>query len=56
MPQRSWDTTIWVADSARIRAELGWEPRTSLEQGLVATAEWLKAAGAAIREKYTFRH
>jgi UDP-glucose 4-epimerase len=52
MPQRTWDTKVWVADSARIRAELGWEPRTSLEQGLTATVEWLMKAGTAVREKY----
>lgn len=56
MPQRTWDTKVWVADSARIRTELGWEPETSLEQGLAATAEWLEAADAAVCERYGVSH
>jgi dolichol-phosphate mannosyltransferase len=56
MPQRTWDTKTWVADSAEIRAELGWEPRTSLEQGLKATAEWLEATDAVVRERYAVSH
>lgn len=56
MPQRTWDTKVWVADSTRIRTELGWEPRTSLEQGLEATAKWLTKADAKVREKYIFQH
>ena len=55
MPQRTWDTKVWVADAARIRAELDWKPRTSLEQGLATTAEWLERADAAVREKYVIR-
>jgi UDP-glucose 4-epimerase len=39
---RSWDTGVWVADSTRIR-ELGWAPRTSLTDGIVAMARWLDA-------------
>jgi UDP-glucose 4-epimerase len=52
MPQRTWDTKVWVADSVRIRTELGWEPKTTLEQGLAATAEWLEKADTVVREKY----
>ena len=33
MPDRAWDTIAWVADSRKIRDELGWEPRFDLEQG-----------------------
>jgi nucleoside-diphosphate-sugar epimerase len=43
MPARSWDTTVWVSDCTRIRAELGWEPRWSLEEGFQALVEWLGA-------------
>jgi nucleoside-diphosphate-sugar epimerase len=52
MPQRTWDTEVWVADPARIRRELGWEANTSLEQGLAITAEWLEKAGAVVRKRY----
>jgi nucleoside-diphosphate-sugar epimerase len=31
------------ADTTRIRAELGWEPRTTLEEGLRAQWEWATA-------------
>jgi UDP-glucuronate 4-epimerase len=35
------------ADTARIRADLGWEPRTALEDGLRAQWEWASARVAA---------
>jgi UDP-glucose 4-epimerase len=43
LPGRSWDTDCWVADSARIRRELGWMSRTDLRQGMVETLAWLRA-------------
>jgi dolichol-phosphate mannosyltransferase len=43
MPRRPWDTSVWLADSRRIRAELGWEARVPLEEGLRATVEWFRA-------------
>lgn len=49
MEDRSWDTTTWVGDPSRIAAELGWRATTSLEEGLAATAEWLRSAAAADR-------
>lgn len=42
MQNRGWDTNVWVADSRKIRAELGWEPRFTLEQGLEATVHWFR--------------
>jgi UDP-glucose 4-epimerase len=50
MPDRSWDTETWVANPARIRAELGWEPRIGLEDGLARTLDWLRRE--APRERY----
>lgn len=35
------------ADTTRIRADLGWEPRTSLEDGLRAQWDWARARVAA---------
>lgn len=31
------------SDNARVRAELGWEPSTTLKEGLAATYEWVYA-------------
>jgi UDP-glucose 4-epimerase len=43
MDDRSWDTTIWLSDSRRARATLGWEPRYTFEQGFQAFLDWLGA-------------
>ena len=43
MMGRAWDATSWVADNRRIQAELGWQPRTDLAEGLRRTAAWLSA-------------
>jgi len=43
MPNRSWDTSVWVADSGLIRRELGWRPRFDFESGFRRTAEWFSA-------------
>jgi nucleoside-diphosphate-sugar epimerase len=43
MPPRIWDTAVWVSDSRRIGAELGWQPRVELEAGLRATLDWFQA-------------
>lgn len=42
LPGRTWDTDIWVANNSKIRRELGWEPKYSLEAGLRATLSWLE--------------
>jgi dolichol-phosphate mannosyltransferase len=43
MPNRMWDTTSWVADSRKIKRELGWEPSHAFEAGLAATIDWFRA-------------
>jgi dolichol-phosphate mannosyltransferase len=43
MPPRMWDTNVWLSDSRRIRAELGWEPRVTLEAGLRSTVDWFRS-------------
>jgi nucleoside-diphosphate-sugar epimerase len=39
-PRREGDAVRTAADTSRIRAELGWEPRTSFEEGLAAQWRW----------------
>ena len=42
MPNRQWDTDVWVAENTTIRRELGWQPRFTLEEGFGKTIEWLR--------------
>ena len=41
MEQRAWDTPTWVANTARTRAELGWNASTTFEDGFRRTTAWL---------------
>jgi nucleoside-diphosphate-sugar epimerase len=43
MPERDWDTDVWVCDPTSIAANLGWTARCSLEEGIGKFAEWLEA-------------
>jgi nucleoside-diphosphate-sugar epimerase len=43
MPPHSWDTNVWVANPAKIKAEYGWSPQTDLRRGLPSFATWLQA-------------
>jgi dolichol-phosphate mannosyltransferase len=42
MPDRHWDTTVWVADSRKLQSELGWRPTVRFEVGFRRMAEWFK--------------
>ena len=42
MPQRAWDTTIWVADPRAADQVLGWRATTSLHEGLRRLGAWLR--------------
>jgi UDP-glucuronate 4-epimerase len=46
-PRREGDPARTAADTARIRADLGWEPETSFEEGLAAQWRWAAARVAA---------
>jgi UDP-glucuronate 4-epimerase len=46
-PRREGDAARTAADTSRIRADLGWEPETSFEEGLVAQWRWAAARVAA---------
>lgn len=41
MNPRSWDTSTWVADIARIKERLDWEPRNTFKDGFKKFAHWL---------------
>lgn len=41
MPDRQWDSTIWVADSSKANERLGWRPTVSLSDGLKRLSAWL---------------
>ena len=51
MPARQWDTQVWVSDNSKIRNELGWQPRFTLEQGLRETIDWLKENPAFLNRR-----
>jgi nucleoside-diphosphate-sugar epimerase len=51
MPDRGWDTAIWVADSSRLRERLGWRSEIDLDHGLQLTADWL-AASPFLKTRY----
>ncbi|HTB21273.1 MAG TPA: NAD-dependent epimerase/dehydratase family protein [bacterium] len=42
MPKRHWDHADWYADPSKARRVLGWRARTSLDEGLAKTAEWMR--------------
>lgn len=43
MPQRKWDVSHWYANVEKAAAQLGWRPRTSLEDGFQQTVAWFRA-------------
>lgn len=42
MPDRRWDTTVWVADSQRIQSQLGWQPGHTFDHGFRKTVRWFR--------------
>lgn len=42
MPNRKWDTSVWVANNERIRRELGWTPSHATKDGFMRTIQWFK--------------
>jgi UDP-glucose 4-epimerase len=42
MPDRAWDTSVWVADNRAIRSALGWEPRYGFADGFRETVQWFR--------------
>jgi UDP-glucuronate 4-epimerase len=44
-PDQPGDVPVTCADVSLARADLGYEPRTPLEEGLARFAAWLRAPG-----------
>lgn len=42
MPSRDWDVTDWYANIGKVRAHMGWSPRTDFREGLLKTAAWFR--------------
>lgn len=42
LPARAFDVPVSILDNALAKAELGWEPRVSMEEGVVRTVEWMR--------------
>jgi len=54
--QRSWDTKTWVSCTDRIRHDLQWEPRISLDEGLRTMTAWLRDADDEVARLYEAAH
>ena len=50
MPSRQWDVTDWYANITEVRQRIGWQPRTTFEDGLLKTAAWFR--GLTNKEEY----
>jgi dolichol-phosphate mannosyltransferase len=51
MPDREWDTDVWISDSAAIRAATGWVPSYTLAEGLREFTHWIMS-DRNIRDHY----
>jgi nucleoside-diphosphate-sugar epimerase len=51
MPDRAWDTHVWISDPRKAERELGWSARCSLADGLRGLASWLQDDPARV-ERY----
>jgi nucleoside-diphosphate-sugar epimerase len=47
LPDRPWDSPVWVADVRKIRKALGWTARTSLADGFRLTVDWFRRSPEA---------
>ncbi|MDW8273365.1 MAG: NAD-dependent epimerase/dehydratase family protein [Chitinophagales bacterium] len=50
-PNRKWDLKDWYGNPELAKQLLNWQNETTLEQGLTATAEWMKHYSMPLYEK-----
>ncbi len=43
MPDRQWDTDVWVSDPRALQTALGWSPTRDLRAGLRGLGDWFRA-------------
>lgn len=43
MPERQWDTDVWVGSGARLEREVGWRASTGFEVGFQQTINWFRS-------------
>jgi len=51
MPERPWDTQVWIANPRKIQTELGWFPRHTFARGFSKTVKWFED-NPSMRELY----
>jgi len=49
MADRPWDRRDWYADPRKADAVLGWRARTTLEEGLSRTSDWMRSNPEVVR-------
>lgn len=42
MPNRKWDTSVWVSNSEKIKSDIGWQTRDSFEDGFAKMVSWFR--------------
>jgi len=55
MPDRGWDTDVWVADPTLVKSQLGWKPTYTLGGGLRAFVGWLTSEPGILQHYETSR-
>jgi nucleoside-diphosphate-sugar epimerase len=55
MPDRKWDTSVWLADKRAAREALGWQPRYTFDQGFRETVNWFVANPEVVKFYQTHR-
>lgn len=51
MPNRSWDSTIWIANNSKLCAT-GWKPEFEFKAGFLKTVEWFRQNSSLIDKIY----